>query len=390
MTYKIFQILFAMVHHFQRRSGIITSGFSFVANVIVTLSSLIILFDAQLYNGPMYSGIEVFNACLIALCSTSLFILSCFADDAVDAGLRPPFTKTKQTLLENSNEFESFKEEKVVNVSPRVYSSFLSRITLFWYTEFFQILSKKKTLEPNDLWQLDEESQMKNISYNFNWEFNKEMEHVSRLSRTSSKPVKFNSWNTIRFAWRFCGKSILFTNLLKLVSDLITFLRPVLMSYMIQFISDPEEKKWHGILLVIGFVVHSIFQKIFNQFFYEQQNRITTNLWAGMKNLLYCKATSISNKARNKLTIGKIINLIGEDAGTLSNLPDIFETLWSSPFQISECFLTLKLSVLNISLYNLKTLMIKIFTEQSSGLTFFTSKWEKVSFLVGWSWFCRC
>ena len=342
MTYKIFQILLAMMHHFQRRSGIITSGFSFVANVIVTLSSLIILFDAQLYNGPMYSGIEVFNACLIALCSTSLFILSCFADDAVDAGLRPPFTKTKQTLLENSNEFESFKEEKVMNVSPRVYSSFLSRITLFWYTEFFQILSKKKTLEPNDLWQLDEESQMKNISYNFNWEFNKEMEHVSRLSRTSSKPVKFNSWNTIRFAWRFCGKSILFTNLLKLVSDLITFLRPVLMSYMIQFISDPEEKKWHGILLVIGFVSCLIFKRIFNQFFHEQQNRITTNLLAGMKNLLYCKATSISNKARNKLTIGKIINLIDEDAGTLSNLPHIFETLWSRPFQIGESYFAIK------------------------------------------------
>lgn len=328
------QILFVLVHHYQRAKGVITSGCMFMANFILFVCSMVILLDALLFNGPMYSDFQVYNAYLVACCSAGLLFLSCFADDAVDAGLRPaPKTEKDDTLLNNADESAS---ERVVNVSPRLYSSFLSRITYFWFGEFFEILSKKKTLDHSDLWELDEELKIENVSRRFNKQFDAEMQHVTQSNQKSINKIRYNSWNTIRVAWRFCGKAVLCSNLLKLVGDLITFLRPILLSFMIKFISNPEEKKWHGILLVVGFVSCSILERIFMSFFYELTSRIMDNMQAGMKNLLYSKATNMSNKARNKSTTGQIINLINDDVHTFSYLPNAFEKAWSNPLQIGE------------------------------------------------------
>ena len=322
-------------------NGVITSGCMFLADLIVSVCSLVILLDALLYNGAMYSDFEVNNAYLIGFCSAILFILSCFADDAVDAGLKPPQTaKTdKNGQLNQPNGFIP-SDSKPVNVSPRVYSSFLSQITFFWFIEFFKILEKKKTLEHSDLWELDESLKMENVARRFDRGFAEEMQCI-KLNQNSTKRRHFTVWNMIRLAWRFCGKEVLVNNLLLLVSKSLMFLRPIQMGFLIKFISDPDEKRWHGILLVGGFVGCSIFKNIFDSFYHELTNRINDNLEMGLKNLLYLKATSISNKARNKSTTGKIINLISSDAWHFSSLPDFLETLWSTPLHIGETLLML-------------------------------------------------
>lgn len=316
----------------------------FVANLILTSSSLLLLLDASLlYNSPMYSDFEVTNLYRIAFCSASLFVFSCFADDAIDAGLRPPAhtakTKSKDDallLLNHMDDSADSNDSKERNVSPRVYSSFLSRITFFWFTEFFRTISKKKTLDYNDLWELEDHMKMDSISEQFNKAFAKEMAYVERRNQSSASTVKFNSWNLIRLVCRFRGKAILLLQFMKLVSESMTFLRPILLSFMIRFISDPNEKKWHGILLVVAFVGSSVFEKIFDQFYAEKDSRVSDDLGAGLKNLLYRKAMNISNKARNKSTTGKIINLVTSDLSSFLNIMWLLEMVWSSPLQIGE------------------------------------------------------
>ena len=309
----------------------------FLAKLVLSICSLVTLLDSQLYNGAMYSDFEVTNLYQIALCSAGLFVFSCFADDAIDAGLKPQVNKPKDddSVLFN-HMMDSNEDSKERNVSPRVYSSFLSRITLFWYTEFFKTISKKKTLDDADLWELEDDMKMETISEQFNREFANEMKYVEQRNKTSKSPVKFNSWNMIRLACRFRGKAILLLQLMKLVYDCMSFVRPILLSLMIRFVSDPNEKRWHGILLVLGFVVCTIFDQIFEQSYYGKRDRVNEDLEAGFMNLLYSKAMSMSNKARNKSTTGKIINLITSDIYSISSGQYLLEMIWSSPFQIGE------------------------------------------------------
>ena len=332
------------MHHSQRKSGVITSGCVFVASLVLSICSLVTLLDSRLYNSAMYSDFEVTNFYQIALCSVGLFVFNCFADDAIDAGLkpRPQATKPKDddsvllNHMKNSDKSEDSSESCERNVSPRVYSSFLSRITFFWFTEFFKTISKKKTIDHTDLWELEDDMKMETISEQFNREFVNEMKYVEQRNQTSKSPVKFNSWNTIRLACRFRGKAILLLQLMRLICDCMTFVRPILLSFMIRFISDPNEKRWHGILLVIGFVVCTIFEKIVDQTYYQKCDRVNDDLEAGFMNLLYSKAMSMSNKARNKSTTGKIINLITSDIYSISSSQYLLEMIWSSPFQIGK------------------------------------------------------
>lgn len=321
-----------MVHHYQRVKGVITSGSIFMANLILVVSSLVLLLDSNLYNGSMYSDFESNNVYRIFLCTASLFVLSCFADDAVDAGMRPaPKIEDDETLLNNaddshssnnSNSTESSKEE--TNVSPEVYSSFLSRITFFWFLEFIQTASRKKTIHFNDIWQLKDEMKMEYVSERVNREFVKEIAEVERRKRESSKSVKFNSWNTLKVACRAYGGEILLANFLKLINDFITFLSPVLLSFMIKFISDPNERKWHGILLIIGFVSTSLLNNLSLSFYTVRVFRTAINVKSAMMNLIYAKAMRLSNKAKNKMSSGQIVNLMSVDADHFSDFAPFF------------------------------------------------------------------
>ena len=320
--------MFVVVHHFQRVNGVITSGLIFVANLIVSSTSLVLLLDALLYNGSMYSDFETNNVYRICLCSASLLVLSCFADDAFDAGLRPlPKIEDDDTLLNNTDDstssFSSSDEEKA-NVSPRVYSSFLSQITFFWFMQFFKATSKKKSIHFSDIWDLEDDMKMENVSERFNKEFAKELEYIERQNQTSTKKVKYTSWNSMKVACRAYGREILIANFLKLINDFITFLGPVMLSFMIQFISNPEEKKWHGILLIVGFVSTSILSNISSSFYTVRVFRIAVNLKSAMMNLIYCKAMRISNKARNKMSSGQIVNLMSIDADKFSDFAPFF------------------------------------------------------------------
>lgn len=317
----------------------ITSGFMFVANLMLFICSLVPLLDSRLYNAEMYSNFEVTNLYQVALCSAGLFVFSCFADDAIEAGLkpRPQSTKPKNddsVLLNHMKDSDEDSKER--NVSPRVYCSFLSRITFFWFIEFFKTISKKETIDQTDLWELEDHMKMDTISAEFNEHFAKEMQYVEQRKQTSTSIVKFSTWNLVRLVCRFRGKAILLLQFMKLVSDCLTFLRPILLSFMIRFVSDPNEKRWHGILLVVGFVASSIFEKIFDQIYFEVCERISDDLEAGLKNQLYSKAMNMSNKARNKSTTAKIINLITGDVYSFSRIPELLEMIWSGPLQIGE------------------------------------------------------
>ena len=115
-----------VISHYQRVRGVITSGIVFVVNFLLTVSLTILLFD-MLTNTETYADFERQNIYRNSLCVYTLLLISCFADDAVNAGLRQASELSKET----EPNIETGQEE-IVAISPREYSSFLSKITFFW------------------------------------------------------------------------------------------------------------------------------------------------------------------------------------------------------------------------------------------------------------------
>lgn len=122
-------VFLAVLSHYQRVRGVITSGITFIVNLLLTISSTILLLDVLSYNSEMYADFERQNIYCNSLGVYALLLISCFADGAVEAGLRPANKHATKTS-KKKNEKEELKDIDLT--SPRKYSSFLSRITFFW------------------------------------------------------------------------------------------------------------------------------------------------------------------------------------------------------------------------------------------------------------------
>lgn len=101
---------------------------------ITFLSSVcfgILLLDSLLYNETMYSDFEQDNFYRTFIAAIVLFAMSWWTDDAVEAGLKPSYEE--EALLNNIESDENEYEDQVkAKVSPRVYSSFIKKITFWW------------------------------------------------------------------------------------------------------------------------------------------------------------------------------------------------------------------------------------------------------------------
>lgn len=103
---------------------------------------------------------------------------------------------------------------------------------------------------------------------------------------------------------------------------------------MINFVSDPNEPKWHGILIVLGFIVTSFLDCCLSSFYNVQVFRTALNLRSSLVNLIYIKALKISPSAKKNRTQGELTNLISIDANKFSDFAPFFAYIWSAPLQI--------------------------------------------------------
>ena len=240
----------------------ITSGIMFVVTLSNLVCTFILLLDTLLYNESMYTDFELNNFYRLFLCSLCLFVLNCFTDDAVDAGLKPDLKKQEEdeNLLDKNL-------EKEAKISPRIYSSFLSKLTYYWFIEFFKTAAKRRSILFSDIWDLEDNMKIEPVTGRFDKELNKEMDYIKKLQENSSKPIRFKSFNAMKVVNRVYGRRILSVSFLKLMNDLITFSSPILLNLMIAFISNTNEPKWHGLLIVIAFVFTSILKNFLTSFY---------------------------------------------------------------------------------------------------------------------------
>ena len=215
---------------------------------------------------------------------------------------------------------------------PIEYATVFSILTFSWMTPMMRY-GYKKYLTEDDLWNLAKRDTTKatGAAFQESWEYElKHRKHPSlwmAIFRSFSGPY-------------FRGA------LFKTVSDTLAFVQPQLLKLLIRFVEsyapghEPEPVIRGAAIALAMFAVsvgqtmalHQYFQRAF-----ETGMRIKTALTAA----IYSKSLKLSNEGRASKSTGDIVNYMAVDTQRLQDLTQYGQQLWSAPFQIILCMISL-------------------------------------------------
>lgn len=141
--------------------------------------------------------------------------------------------------------------------------------------------------------------------------------------------------------WKAFGPTFLFGVILKLISDLLTFVSPQVLRAIINFVDksvgnaeDDRDPLWHGIFYAVLLFVVAITQTLFMSQYFQRMFLVSLRIRTALVGAIYKKALRLSNTARKESTVGEIVNLMSVDAQRFMDITPYINALWSAPLQI--------------------------------------------------------
>ncbi|KAF9874044.1 ABC metal ion transporter [Colletotrichum karsti] len=217
---------------------------------------------------------------------------------------------------------------------PIEYATVFSLLTFSWMTPLMRY-GYKQYLTEDDLWGLAKKDQTKNTGDAFQdaWEY--ELKHKKNPSL----------WIAM---FRAYGGPYAVAALFKAVNDVTQYLQPQLLRYLIAFVdsyrtdSDVEEQPviWGATLALAMFACAVLQTAMIHQYF--QLAFVTgMRIKGGLASAIYKKSMKLSNEGRSAKTTGDIVNYMAVDAQRLQDLTQFAQQVWSAPFQIIICMVSL-------------------------------------------------
>ena len=217
---------------------------------------------------------------------------------------------------------------------PYNYADIFSVLTFGWMTPMMKF-GYKNFLTQDDLWNLRDRDSTRvtgNLLQNA-WEIELEKKQPSL-------------WIALARAF---GGPYLRGAFIKTISDSLSFVQPQLLRLLITFVESyrpgrERQPAIRGIAIALAMFMTSICQTAaLHQYFqraFETGMRVKSSLTA----MIYSKSLRLSNESRATKSTGDIVTYMSVDQQRLSDLTQWGQQLWSAPFQITLCM---------ISLYNL-------------------------------------
>ncbi|KAL6702697.1 ATP-binding cassette glutathione S-conjugate transporter ycf1 [Coniothyrium glycines] len=213
---------------------------------------------------------------------------------------------------------------------PYEYADVFSVLTFGWMTPMMK-RGYKTFLTQDSLWNLRARDTTSYTSRKFEnaWVHEMEKKHPSlwlALFRSFGGPY-------------FRGAAI------KTISDILNFAQPQLLRLLITFVDSYRTEKpqpiIRGAAIALAMFAVSVSQTAcLHQYFqrsFETGMRIKSSLTAA----IYSKSTRLSNEGRASKSTGDIVNYMAVDTQRLQDLAQYGQQLWSAPFQIILCMLSL-------------------------------------------------
>lgn len=214
---------------------------------------------------------------------------------------------------------------------PMEYANLFSILTFSWMTPMMKY-GYKNFLTQDDLWNLRKRDTTKATSDTFDESWQYELENKKNPSLWFAMFRGFG-------APYFRGACI------KTISDVLAFVQPQLLRLLISFVNSyrsPEpQPPIRGAAIALAMFATSLGQTVcLHQYFqraFETGMRVRSALTAA----IYQKSMRLSNEGRSSKSTGDIVNYMAVDTQRLQDLTQYGQQLWSAPFQITLCMISL-------------------------------------------------
>lgn len=213
---------------------------------------------------------------------------------------------------------------------PTEHATIFSILTFEWMTPLMK-LGYTKFLTEDDLWDLRKKDSTHDTEARFTKAWEKQL-----------KKKKPRLWMAFFEAF---GVPFGVGALFKIVQDCLAFVQPQLLRKLISFVASYETDSPKpviqglaiaGLMFVVSIVqtvtLHQYFQRAI-----ETGMRIKSSLTAA----IYRKSIRLSNEGRASKSTGDIVNLQAVDTQKLQDFTQYGQQIWSSPFQITLCMISL-------------------------------------------------
>ncbi|KAJ6264027.1 Metal resistance protein [Drechslerella dactyloides] len=209
-------------------------------------------------------------------------------------------------------------------------SNIFSIITFGWMTSLMR-KGYRTFLTADDLWDMRHEDSTHTNGY--------VLERTWERELVKDKP---SLWWAMG---RGYGGTFAFAGIFKVIHDILAFVQPQLLRFLIAFIQtystkDPA-RPTRGLLIAFAMFFASVFQTIVLHQYFQRTFEIGMRIRAGLSSQIYKKALRLSNEGRAARTTGEIVNLMAVDTARLEFLAQYGQNVWSSPFQIIICMISL-------------------------------------------------
>ncbi|CAD0049321.1 unnamed protein product, partial [Aureobasidium pullulans] len=213
---------------------------------------------------------------------------------------------------------------------PMEYANIFSILTFAWMTPMMKY-GYKNFLTQDELWNLRKRDTTAATTQAFNDAWEQELE--------KKKP---NLWIALIRAF---GAPYVRGAMIKTISDVLAFAQPQLLRLLITFVAsyqtDSPQPPIRGAAIALSMFAVSVSQTLaLHQYFqraFETGMRIRSSLTAA----IYHKSMRLSNEGRSSKSTGDIVNYMAVDTQRLQDLAQYGMQLWSAPFQITLCMISL-------------------------------------------------
>jgi len=145
---------------------------------------------------------------------------------------------------------------------------------------------------------------------------------------------------------RTFGTEYFFAGLLKLLSDSMSFVGPILLNLLLNFMVDRSLPLWYGYAYTAALLLSTLLGAIFSTHFNYHVTVVGLKFRAALVSTVYDKTLTVSSSvfggdsredslSDNFSGTGEVVNLMSTDVDRIVNFCPSFHQLWSLPLQVS-------------------------------------------------------
>ena len=213
---------------------------------------------------------------------------------------------------------------------PYEYADVFSILTFSWMTPMMKY-GYREFLVQDDLWNLRKRDTTK----------------VTGCIMEESWSIELEKKNPSLWIamFRGFGGPYLRGAIIKTFADALQFVQPQLLRLLIQFVDshrgEHPQPIIRGAAIALAMFAVSISQTLFLHQYFQRAFETGMRIRSSLTSMIYAKSMRLSNEGRASKSTGDIVNYMAVDTQRLQDLTQYGQQLWSAPFQITLCMVSL-------------------------------------------------